>query len=240
VSHDDFPMSDFITRSYTATGRALTREEKMSLEAKLRKRVEQLLSSPDEHGVAGPRLLVEARRLWAHVQKWTDQHLVTPSNPAAMEIGCHAMYLPMKRMSAVTVGKFGQLSLRERAEQAAEELVSEMADHMDEASLDAAVQLLNELPQRKPASDDARLLADVINVEDFGVNGVIAQAIILAAKGQGLDQLVEAADKRDAYGYFEARLKDGFHFGPLRELARRRVARARQMVELLKQESLEI
>jgi len=193
----------------------------MSLEAKLRKRVEQLLSSPDEHGVAGPRLLVEARRLWAHVQKWTDQHLVTPSNPAAMEIGRAWMYLPMKRMSAVTVGKFGQLSLRERAEQAAEELVSEMADHMDEASLDAAVQLLNELPQRKPASDDARLLPVVVNVEDFGVNGVIAQAIILAAKGQGLDQLVEAADKRDAYGYFEARLKDGFHFGPLRELARR-------------------
>ena len=211
----------------------------MVLDVKIRKRIEQLLSSPDEHGVAGPRLLVDARRLWKHVQKWVGQHLVTPANAAALEIGCHAIFLPMKRISAVSVGKFGQLNLRERAEQAAEELVSELADHMEEAALDAAVALLGEVPQRKPSSEDAKLLADVINLEDFGVNGILSQAIVLAAKGQGTDQMIEAADKRDAYGYFEARLKDGFHFGPLREMARRRVVRARQVIDLLKQEAAE-
>ena len=98
--------------------------------------------------------------------------------------------------------------------------------------LDAAVALLGEVPQRNPASEDAKLLADVINLEDFGVNGILSQAIVLAAKGQGTDQMIDAADKRDAYGYFEARLKDGFHFGPLREMARRRVARARLRFQL--------
>jgi hypothetical protein len=79
----------------------------------------------------------------------------------------------------------------------------------------------------------------VVNLEDFGVSGLLHQKVLLASHGQGIDELLEAADKRDSYGYFEARIKDGFHFGPLRELARRRLVRMRQAVELLKQELAE-
>ena len=49
-------------------------------------------------------------------------------------------------------------------------------------------------------------------------------------------QLVEGAVKREQYGYWEARLKDGFHFDAVRDLARRRIDSARLLMTLLMEE----
>jgi hypothetical protein len=208
----------------------------MALDVKIRKRMDTLLSA---RGSGGPRLLADGQRLWRHAECWIAQHLVTPKDPAAFELACLALQLPMKQLGSASVGRFGQLNLRDRAEAAAEELVSELGNVIDEKLLDATTELLLDVPQRSPKSEDAKLLADVINLEDFGVTGIIQQAILVASRGQGIDELLEAAEKRDSYGYFEARIKDGFHFGPVRELARRRLARGRQVIELLKQELAE-
>ena len=40
-------------------------------------------------------------------------------------------------------------------------------------------------------------------------------------------------------GYWDARLKDGFHFAAVRDIARRRLDHARQATALLKQELAE-
>lgn len=209
----------------------------MPLEAKTRKRIEHLLLAADDRGIRGPRLLDDAQRLWKHVDYWIGRHLVSPEcDKAALELACHALQLPLKQKSIPCVGRYGQVNLRERAEQAAEELLSELSDSADEKLLDRACDLLHDLPLRTPAREEAKLLADVMNLDDFGVTGMIGQSQLLALLGQGLDQLIEAAEKRDAYGYWEARLKDGFHFGPTRELAKRRLARTRQFMSLVKEE----
>ncbi|MCS7034878.1 MAG: hypothetical protein NZ561_12925 [Phycisphaerae bacterium] len=205
----------------------------MALDASIRKRIEGFLAAG---GAEGSRLSADGRRLWRHAQKWIRQHLITPTSPEALELACLALQLPMKNLAALSVGRFGQVSLRDRAEAAIEILVGKLGDQIDGTLLDATTELLQEMFQRKPRSEEARLLADVVNLEDFGVSGIVQQAILVAARGQGIDELLEAAEKRDAYGYFEARLKDGFHFGPVRELARRRLARGRQVIELLKSE----
>lgn len=215
----------------------------MSLEVKLRKRVEQLLASADERGIRGPRLLDDARRLWSHVLHWVDErHLITPEplERSALELACHAVQLPLRAREIACAGRYGQVSLRDRAQQAAEELVSEFGDAIDEPLLDRTTILLQDLPSRTPTSEPAKLLADVLNLDDFGVTGLAGQVAVLTLLGQGINQLVEAADKRDAYGYWEARLKDGFHFGPTREVARRRLERARAAMTLLREEMREM
>ena len=58
----------------------------------------------------------------------------------------------------------------------------------------------------------------------------------LARQQGGITQLVEGFDKRKEYGYWEARLKDGFHFEPVREMARRRMVNAQRAAELLRAE----
>ncbi|HEY8666868.1 MAG TPA: hypothetical protein VIL86_09395, partial [Tepidisphaeraceae bacterium] len=103
----------------------------------------------------------------------------------------------------------------------------------DETLLDRTIRLVHELPQRAPMLDEARLLADAVNLDDFGMIGLILQTIHLTRQGDGLAQVAEGCEKREQYGYWEARIKDGFHFEPVRELARKRIENARAAAKLL-------
>jgi hypothetical protein len=96
--------------------------------------------------------------------------------------------------------------------------------------------LLLDLPQRKPDSDDARLLADIVNLDDFGVVGLMQTMSLLAHQGDGVDALLDGAAKRDQYGYWDARLRDGFHFDAIRDVARARLSEARSVIEQLRAE----
>lgn len=207
----------------------------MSLDAKLRKRLSQALDNVDEHGTRGPRLIDDAQRLWKRVQRLISLDLVADSDLPALELACYALQFPMRQSRPPSSGKLGRTNLRERTEQAAELVISTLND-VEEELLDRASRLLHETPHRSPMLEDARLLADAINLEDFGVTGLVAQMVQLARQGDGLLQLAEGSEKREQYGYWEARLKDGFHFEPIRQIARRRLARARQVATMLKEE----
>ena len=103
----------------------------------------------------------------------------------------------------------------------------------DERLLDRTTRILHEMPHRSPMLDEARLLADALNLEDFGITGLVEQTIQLARQGQGMLQLADGMEKREQYRYWEARLKDGFHFEPVRQIARRRLDNARNAAMLL-------
>ena len=205
----------------------------MPLDEKLHQRLVHALSVTDEHGTAGPRLIDEAARLWRRLGRLIEMNLVAEGlDVDALELACYALQLPMKRTRLLATGRPAKLSLRERAEEAAELLLGLTPD-ADEQLLDRATRLLHEMPHRSPMLDEARLLADAINLDDFGVSGLILQAIQLSRQGEGIMQLAEGAEKREAYGYWEARLKDGFHFEPVRQIARRRLDNARHVTLLL-------
>jgi len=102
--------------------------------------------------------------------------------------------------------------------------------------LDRTARILHEMPHRQPMLDEAKLLADAINLDDFGITGLLNQAATAAMQGDGILQLADGLQKREVYGYWEARLKDGFHFEPVRLLARRRLDNARHVALLLSNE----
>ena len=49
-------------------------------------------------------------------------------------------------------------------------------------------------------------------------------------------QVAEGCEKREQYGYWDARLRDGFHFEPIRRIAKRRLEHTRQVCKLLGEE----
>jgi hypothetical protein len=145
------------------------------------------------------------------------------------------MQLPSRR--GKTPGKAATRStLRDRAEEAAELLVSIAGPDVDESLLDRATRILQEMPHRSPMLDEAKLLADAVNLEDFGAIGMMVQAIQIARAGEGVTQIAQGCDKREQYGYWDARLKDGFHFEAIRQIALRRLANTRQLCAMLAQE----
>jgi hypothetical protein len=207
------------------------------VDAKLRQRLTRALSIVDEHGTYGPRLIDQSSRLWRRVGALSTMGLVAdPIDAPALELASWALQLPMRSTKLLPAGKLGRTNLRERAEQSAELLVSVLAAEADESLMDRTTALLLAVPQRNPVSDDAKLLADAVNLDDFGVSGFVQRVIQLGRQGDGVTQVVEANDKREQYGYWEARLKDGFHFEPVRKLARKRLENARAVAKLLADE----
>jgi hypothetical protein len=202
----------------------------MALDDALRNRLVGILSEHD--GSACPRLAADARRLWTRLTDFIAMRLLRDqSHSAALELACYALQLPLRQNR--------RLILRERCEQAAELMVGFLDKTADEELLDRAARLLHETPQKSPMFDEARLLADAVNLEDFGLTGLFNQAILHALAGEGVEKIVAAADRREQYGYWEARLRDGFHFEPIRQIAGKRLEQAREVCKMLKDEITE-
>ena len=115
-------------------------------------------------------------------------------------------------------------------------LIGVVPENVDPMLLDRAARMLHEMPHRSPVLDEAKLLADAVGLDDFGLIGLIEQAVQLARQGEGVLQLADGAVKREQYGYWDARLKDGFHFDAVRTIAEQRLAHARDTAKLLVEE----
>jgi hypothetical protein len=207
------------------------------VETKLRQRLIRALAVVDEHGTTGSRLMDDADRLWRRVQSLLKLGLIpNGSDNDALELGCYALQLPMRSARNLPAGKLGRTNLRDRTEQAAELLVGAIGKDVPEEFVDRVTDILLSMPHRNPASEEAKMLADALNLDDFGVIGLINRSIQLGQQGDGVNQVAEGNDKREQYGYWDARLKDGFHFEPVRKLARHRLEQARTAARLLKDE----
>lgn len=207
----------------------------MPLDGELKHRLERALTVVDDHGNRGTRLLEDAHRLCARVRTLIARGLISPeTDSAAIEAAVMALQLPLKSTrGAAAPGKLGRTNLRERAEQAAETLVGLVGNGGHEGVVDRTTALLVQVHQRNPASDEAKLLADALNLEDFGVTGLIAQAVTAARHGGGVAVVADGCEKREQYGYWEARLKDGFYFEPVRQMAQKRLEDARKTAAML-------
>lgn len=209
----------------------------MPLDENLRRRIEGVLHTLDDQGTLGPRLADDAARLLKRLRRFIAMDLVGPDlDMDALELATYALQLPIRQGKGLIAGRLGRTNLRERCEQAAELLVSLLGSETEEGLLDRATRLLHEVSQRSPMLDEAKLLADALNLEDFGLTGFVQQTIQLALQGEGVAELALASEKREQYGYWEARLKDGFHFEPVRGIARRRLENFRQAAKLLQSE----
>jgi hypothetical protein len=192
--------------------------------------------SSKSHPAASP-LAADAQRLWQRLTGFLDMNLAGPqADGAALHLACFALQLPARPSKGGAQAKPGRTNLRDRFEQAAELMVTHLGGELDETLLDRAVRILQEAPQRSPMLDEARLLADAVNLDDFGVIGLVTHAMQLAQQGEGVGELSLALEKREQYGYWDARLKDGFHFPAVCEIARKRLEEARKVGGMLKEE----
>ena len=187
------------------------------------------------------RLADDARRLWRRLSVWLEDEamLGDGGDPDALELACWALQLPWGEgdPQRPVSGRLGTTSLRDRAAAAAEALVARLGGEVPADLLDRTVRLLHELPQRPPVLDDAKLLSDAVNLDDFGIGGLVQQAILLGRGGGGLEALAEATARRIDYGYWQARLKDDFYFEHPRQLAAERLGHLIECGRMLDREA---
>jgi len=203
------------------------------------------LTIVDESGVRGTRLVDDALRLWKRVGRLGAMGLGSSQmDRPALELACFALQLPLipakpsknSRPLAPPSARQPATNLRERAEQAAELLLSGFVQTYDAKLLERTARILRELPRKRPTSEEACLLGDALNLDDFGLLGCTLQAMQQGRANGSVAQLIDAFEKRDQYGYWDMRLKDGFSYDAVRDLARRRLAETREVVQRLAEE----
>ena len=80
---------------------------------------------------------------------------------------------------------------------------------------------------------EARLLSDADSLDDIGALGVWRDMRRHILEGRGVEDSVRAWQRREEYGYWEARLREAFNLETSRRLAQRRLEAARRFKQQL-------
>lgn len=201
------------------------------MQTKLQQRFERLLQQ-DDSGRPSRRLIEDAERLVRLIHDLARRvESSRPPDLSLMELAAYAIQLPLRQTDHLTVGKLGQINRRRLAEQAIEQLCRLMGSDLHKQVLEKLVQLLGDFHEKSPVTVEARLLSDVLNLEDFGLTGLLGFACRAGWHGQGITTVLEGARKREQYGYWEVRLREDFHFPVVRDLARQRHIELREWLQ---------
>ncbi|MFW6146734.1 MAG: HD domain-containing protein [Planctomycetota bacterium] len=80
---------------------------------------------------------------------------------------------------------------------------------------------------------EAKLLSDADSLDDIGALGVWRDMRRHILEGRGVDDSVRVWQRREEYGFWEARLREAFNLETSRRLAERRLEAARQFKQQL-------
>lgn len=131
-------------------------------------------------------------------------------------------------------GPLPQASIDDAAELATDQLQSILPP----ADIDLTVRILHEHRTKAPNLPEAKLLADAVSLEEMGLVGLWNQTRNCHLAGKSLDHLLKLWRTQKEYGYWEARLRDGFHFAVAREAAALRLKRMEPIFEAMQHEHL--
>lgn len=121
---------------------------------------------------------------------------------------------------------------------AAELAADQLKDLLPANDLEIMLRILQEHRRRDTKMPEARILADAIAMEEFGLIGLWNQVRLFHASGKTLEQLLKLWKAQHDYGYWESRLRDGFHYEAARRTAKDRLGQMHGLYERLQREHL--
>ena len=121
---------------------------------------------------------------------------------------------------------------------AAELAADQLKDLLSPEDLDLMLRILQEHRRRDAKMPEARILADALTMEEFGLIGLWNQNRQFHASGKTLEQQLKLWKAQHDYGYWESRLRDGFHYDSSRRCARERLGQMKGIYERLQREHL--
>jgi HD superfamily phosphodiesterase len=114
-------------------------------------------------------------------------------------------------------------------------------DRLKDKLPDRQLELVQETIRRAHDSTidvpESRILSDADSLDDIGALGVWRDLRRHLLDGRGIEDAVRAWQRREQYGYWEARVRDAFNLHTARRLAERRLAGARAFMQQLAAES---
>jgi len=108
-----------------------------------------------------------------------------------------------------------------------------LKDVIDEAKIEKINRIITESCDRFTRRPEAMILSDARNLDDVGVTGIFNEFRQLVFRGKGVSDALQSWKRKVDYGYWQARLKEGFRFESVRKLAERRLLAAEYLMNQL-------
>lgn len=119
-------------------------------------------------------------------------------------------------------------------ELAADWMAQRLNGILSPGSLQTAIRAVRQCNDRRTDLPEARILADAENLDDIGPQTICLLIRRLIADGRTLIDLVAAWERQQEYHYWQARIKECFHFPSSRSIADGRYEAMQQFMECLR------
>lgn len=103
---------------------------------------------------------------------------------------------------------------------------------------DLVCRIIIESESRSAQLIEAQILSDARFLDEIGAVGLLHEFRRYFLQGKGAGALLDGWDRRVEYRYWDARLKEGFHFQTVRQIAQSRFAAMEQYFRQLRSEYL--
>jgi len=111
-----------------------------------------------------------------------------------------------------------------------------LAGKVDSIKIEKICRIITESADNLSRMTEAMILSDARNLDDMGVTGLFKEIKRYAFDGRGETEAVGSWQKKLDYGYWQARLKEGFRFESVRRVAEQRLVAAERFMDQLKVE----
>jgi hypothetical protein len=126
----------------------------------------------------------------------------------------------------------------EAYDSATELAADQLKDLLPPEDIELVGKILHEQRKRDTRRPEAKILADALALEEFGLIGLWNQSRQFHNSGKTLEQLVKLWKAQHDYNYWESRLRDGFHYEVSRQAAKQRLTQMNGLYERLQREHL--
>lgn len=103
-------------------------------------------------------------------------------------------------------------------------------------TLTQALHAIRAMDDRQTERNEAMVLMDADHLDEFGVISLWPIARRGLLDGKGIQAAIETWRRRKEYRFWEARLRDSFHFDSVREVARARLAQLDEVMQMLEEQ----
>lgn len=111
---------------------------------------------------------------------------------------------------------------------------AKLAERMSGSKIDKINRIMTESANRETDMTEAGILSDASNLEDIGAVGVFHEFRRFVIHGRSVSEVLDSWKKKVDYRYWQARLKEGFHYGSVQKIAFQRFAATEYFMSQLK------
>lgn len=113
----------------------------------------------------------------------------------------------------------------------------ELNSVINKARIEKINRIITESSKHFTEMHEAMILSDARNLDDMGAVGIFNEFKRYIIGGKGVCNALKSWERKIDYQYWQARLKESFHFEQVRKLAKKRLSAAEQFMNQLKIET---